>query len=110
MPKGAYEGELGTLFYNVANLGAATVRAPILMLWTGWEKQVPGFWAEIKERYEAALAPSEVEHGWRLWRWQYQDHITLIAMDPETAEKKERWWSDVKELAVAPSPGRRKIS
>lgn len=108
MPAGNHEGELSTFFYTVASLGAATMRTSLLMHWTGWEKQVPGFWAELQSRYRNHLSPGEVEDGWRLWIWQNEEHITLIAMDPANAEEKTRWWGDVQELASAPPPGRKR--
>jgi len=103
-----HEGKLQDIFCHVTERGATTVFASDLMRWMGWGKQVPGFWADVQERFTNALREDEREDGWRLFASQTDGFITLICLDKKDKEKEECWWTEVIDFANKPSPGRRK--
>lgn len=105
-----YEADLSNYFHKVTSLGAASERASVLMRWFGAERQSSGFWSDVHAQFQSALEPAEREDGWKVAVIQNDGFITLICLDPDNAEAKDRWCLPVRELAEKPAPGRRKQS
>lgn len=105
----AHSTFLNDLIKEVCDVGAVRITERRLLRCFGAKNVAKAIWRDLQQRFEdeteARIANGEHWQGYSLDALRAYDGITLVVQQPRNiprADKKNRWWAPVAELAGVP--------